>query len=267
MKKRASQAPAAAQPEEAAGLRVEMARSAQAALLAHAAEFPDVEVCGVLVGSLPAEGAKDRILAVEGIVRGEGARERGAAVTFTNETWNHIHDELDKRWPGRRIVGWYHTHPDFDVFLSDMDTFIHTNFFGHPDQVALVRDPVRGATAIFARKGDGLVPLERYWLDGNPVDLAARTEPGGPGLEEELRDLRRMLAEVQATLEDQDRGNAASWAIAGLLAVLVAILGTQFYYGWRSARRSEEALRRLQGLQTVVPPEAAPQPAAPKDKP
>jgi hypothetical protein len=39
------------------------------------------------------------------------------------------------------MVGWYHTHPGWGVFLSGMDTFICEHFFNKPLDVALVIDP------------------------------------------------------------------------------------------------------------------------------
>lgn len=244
------------EPQAAASpFRVDLDRGALAKLLAHAAEFPDVEVCGVLVGRFvegPAPG-----LQVAGIIRGEGARERGAAVTFTNETWNHIHSELEEKWGGAAIVGWYHTHPDFDVFLSDMDTFIHTNFFGHPSHIALVRDPIKGLTAIFRREGDAMVALDAYWLEGHPVPLAGT--PGGEAPQaggavlDELRDLRRLTTSIQASLDQNGQRNAANWAIVAFLALLVAVLGAQVYLSWRSAGRSQELMERLGGIRFIMP--------------
>jgi len=48
-----------------------------------------------------------------------------------------------------RIVGWWHSHPDFGCFLSTTD--IHTQEFFFPDsyQVALVVDPIRGELEFF----------------------------------------------------------------------------------------------------------------------
>ncbi len=278
MKKRAKIPPAEPAPDHAAEARLEFGRAALADLLAHASEFPDVEVCGVLVGAFQ-EDPKTQGVIVEGIIRGEGARERGAAVTFTNETWNHIHEAMDKRWEGRKIVGWYHTHPDFDVFLSDMDTFIHTNFFSHPSQVAVVRDPIRGLTAAFIPKGGTLVPLQNYWLDGKAVPLAMpggpETEAGPAHLKEELQDLRRLLVSIQTTVDGLSRSQASNWTIAFLLALLVALMGGQFYQAWRTSKRAQEYFQKMEGAMPPVqmapadvppgppggmPPETAPQP-------
>ena len=63
-----------------------------------------------------------------------------ATPIFTQETWTRIHEEKDARYPDHKIVGWYHSHPGFGVFLSDHDLFIHKNFFSQPGQLAWVFD-------------------------------------------------------------------------------------------------------------------------------
>ena len=60
---------------------------------------------------------------------GAKAVQGGTHVTFTQDTWEHIYQIKDRDYPDARIVGWYHSHPGFGVFLSDHDTFIHKNFF------------------------------------------------------------------------------------------------------------------------------------------
>jgi proteasome lid subunit RPN8/RPN11 len=89
----------------------------------HARRSPHAEICGVLIGRQGDGGTT-----VTGSVPGEGAAQGGAHVTFTQEAWVRIHEEKDRKYSGQSIVGWYHSHPGFGVFLSDHDTFIHKNF-------------------------------------------------------------------------------------------------------------------------------------------
>jgi len=48
-----------------------------------------------------------------------------------------------------RIVGWWHSHPDFGCFLSSTDLHTQEFFFPESFQVALVVDPVRNETKFF----------------------------------------------------------------------------------------------------------------------
>ena len=64
--------------------------------------------------------------------------------------------------PERIIVGWYHTHPGFGIFLSNMDAFIHENFFSFPWEPAYVFDPQAETDGFFFKVGTELVQEEVY---------------------------------------------------------------------------------------------------------
>lgn len=131
-----------------AGFQVVVKRSVLNAINRHGQSTSDVEVCGVLVGNVCRDAAGP-FLHVEAAIRGDFAGNSAAQVTFTAETWNHIQGVMEKDHPEQRIVGWYHTHPGFGIFLSDMDLFIHGNFFNLPWQVAFVYDPSSGEEGMF----------------------------------------------------------------------------------------------------------------------
>lgn len=209
-------------------LRVTADRIPIAEIFAHGATTPDVEVCGVLVGYV-AEDSAGAWVHVTAAIRGENAREKGAHVTFTQETWNHIHDELEKKHAGSAIVGWYHTHPGFGVFLSEMDRFIHTNFFGAAEQIAVVYDPLSGRMGIFAQRGVELVAVPRYWREGRDVDLQVR-EPvsedyGKHASADEVRLLRESIASLETTVRDGLRRQWLTTLGAGaFLLICLALL-------------------------------------------
>jgi proteasome lid subunit RPN8/RPN11 len=102
----------------------------------HARSSMKAEVCGVLLGV----GEEDRTV-VEACIAGINAAQGGAHVTFTQDTWEHIYKIKDQQFPDMKIVGWYHSHPGFGVFLSEHDLFIQENFFSNPQQIAWVYDP------------------------------------------------------------------------------------------------------------------------------
>jgi proteasome lid subunit RPN8/RPN11 len=102
----------------------------------HARSNMKTEVCGVLIGDI-----RDGAICVDQCIAGINAAQAGSHVTFTQDTWEHVYKIKDKEYPDARIVGWYHSHPGFGVFLSEHDTFIHKNFFSSQDQIAWVYDP------------------------------------------------------------------------------------------------------------------------------
>lgn len=125
-------------PAEALDQRCQVTAAAHVlhAIRKHARSSMDAEVCGVLIGEETADGTL-----IEAAIAGQNAAQGGAHVTFTQDTWEHIYAVKDKEYPEKRIVGWYHSHPGFGIFLSRHDTFIHENFFSSPNQVAWVYDP------------------------------------------------------------------------------------------------------------------------------
>ena len=125
------------------------------------------EVCGVLVGYLCWDSGP--YLLIDGRIEGKHASHQSGSVTFTSETWDYIHEELAAKYPERIIVGWYHTHPGFGIFLSNMDAFIHENFFSFPWEPAYVFDPQAETDGFFFKIGTELVQED--------VCVSADTEP------------------------------------------------------------------------------------------
>jgi len=143
----------------------------------HARCSPKTEVCGVLVGVV-VDGATH----VRASIAGVNAAQGGAHVTFTQDTWEHIYKIKDRDFPDARIVGWYHSHPGFGIFLSDHDTFIHKNFFSAPEQFAWVYDPYSDEEGCFGWHGSRLERVARFsFVDahgGEPANIPSKPEPG-----------------------------------------------------------------------------------------
>ena len=119
----------------------------------HVFDNDDREGGGVLVGGLH----DDSLPLVKGSIAALEAEGQRASVTFTHDAWSTIHQTMDRDFPDDQIVGWYHSHPGFGIFLSNFDRFIHDNFFSDPRQIAYVVDPVAGTEGIF------------HWRDGELV--------------------------------------------------------------------------------------------------
>lgn len=58
-------------------------------------------------------------------------------VEFQAETFRDLAIQKDK-YPGLELVGWFHTHPGWGVFLSNLDKDIHEKHFNRPWQIAVV---------------------------------------------------------------------------------------------------------------------------------
>jgi proteasome lid subunit RPN8/RPN11 len=176
-----------------------------------------VEVCGVLVGNIYSDGAAPYAI-VDAAISGEHTAGRSTQVTFTSETWTQINDVKDREHPNKQILGWYHTHPGFGIFLSEMDLFIHQSFFSEPWQLAFVFDPKSGEEGLFVWR-DGKIVQDGFLVDHDtntpPADVGTEIAKGGAATSGTVGELS---ARVQA-LEQRTK-----WMLAGgLLALLAAI--------------------------------------------
>ncbi|MDB5321600.1 MAG: hypothetical protein JWN40_3231 [Phycisphaerales bacterium] len=199
----------------------------------HGKSSEDIEVCGVLVGSVFHDSA-GAWLHVQHAIEGNHATQRAAQVTFTAETWTHIQSIMDREYPELRILGWYHTHPGFGIFLSDMDVFIQENFFPEPWQVALVYDPKAKEEGVFLWKGGKPVP-EAFLLDADaPVEEATAMITAARAVSGENAKAGEMVGEVAQfadrldAIEKRQKMIMVMLAVIGLIALAWPLVVTAF---------------------------------------
>lgn len=158
----------------------------------HAKRDLTVEIGGILVGHWEKDD-RGPFVAVRNVICSELAASGEGELTFTHDAWAEIHRAMDADYADSNIVGWYHTHPDFGIFLSERDQFIHQHFFSDPGQIAYVVDPIRRQEGVFVWRGGKMAPCRHYWVGDqirtapekteswrNPVQGPSADEPTGP---------------------------------------------------------------------------------------
>ncbi len=108
---------------------------------AHAHTNTRVELGGVMLGKQCIDADGKPFVVVTDSLRARHYEATRGSFKFTHETWSQITGERNQFHPDLEMVGWYHTHPGWTVFLSPMDLFICNNFFNRSLDVALVIDP------------------------------------------------------------------------------------------------------------------------------
>lgn len=184
----------------------------------HARGNSKTEVCGVLIGE-----AREDALDIRASIAGVNAAQAGTHVTFTQDTWEHIYKIKDRDYPEERIVGWYHSHPGFGVFLSDHDTFIHENFFSSPGQVAWVYDPHSDEEGCFGWVGKRIERLPEISLSdrkgGEGAGETGKPEPVGSSEE---------MDEEDVELEEPERRLPAWLRWTAMVVSYLLVLGVGF---------------------------------------
>ena len=201
-----------------------LARVEGALIYPHVFENADREVGGVLIGNASRTGGMPL---VSGAIEALSADEQRASLTFTQAAWEHVHRTLDRDFPSdAQIVGWYHSHPGFGIFLSEHDLFIHRNFFSGASQIALVVDPIARTEGVFAwRDGD----IDRLYERATPPGWVAKSSgapvPTRPGV-------------------SVDRSAGAPATPSPLALLLAAVVGLGIGFGiWDVTQSAPSAVR------------------------
>ena len=133
------------------------------ALEKYAASDTDREQGSILLGDYCEVHGKLHVI-ISGCIEAKYTDASSSTLTFTHETWSYIHKEHQRRHSEKKIVGWQHSHPNYGIFLSNYDLFIHENFFNLPFQLAYVVDPVQHIRGFFQWKDGKVEKLEGYYI-------------------------------------------------------------------------------------------------------
>ena len=107
-----------------------------------AASDTEKELGSILLGDYCVVHGKTHVV-ISRYIEAKYTDASASTLTFTHETWDHVHAVHEKKYPDLKIIGWQHTHPNYGIFLSNYDMFIQENFFNLPFQLAYVIDPIQ----------------------------------------------------------------------------------------------------------------------------
>src|SRR5262245_36036221 len=203
------------------------------------------EIGGVLVGELLRDD-QGPYLKIEETIDALHAEEKGAELTFTHATWEHIHKEMDSRHKGKKVVGWYHTHPGFGVFLSDRDQFIHKSFFNLPFQVAFVYDPKSKEHGMFAWRDSEIARTRRYWIGAREQVWDGPRTAAKPADKEIAEKARARDREDRAAAEAEPRDDGPTALVSFIAIAVVLMLIAGFAGHWLGSSSARGAMVEVQ---------------------
>jgi proteasome lid subunit RPN8/RPN11 len=130
-----------------------------------------VEQGGLLVGEIVDGPSRQTTAVVTDTLRALGTRGSAAYVKFDHHIWLRMFDEFDRLVQSgrikqnRKIIGWYHTHPNMNVFMSGTDMGTQRAIFGQPWNYALVLNPQQRLCACFRGEAATPAPLVQVQLN------------------------------------------------------------------------------------------------------
>ena len=149
-------------------------RATADAIERHALRDTSVELGGIMLGKECVDDVTgEPFVWVTKSLEAKHYENTQASFTYTHDSWEEISRERDKLYPELDVVGWYHTHPDFGIFLSSHDLFIQHHFFSQPLQVAYVVDPIRQTRGFFRWRSGQMEQVGGFHLSADRGDRVA----------------------------------------------------------------------------------------------
>lgn len=150
----------------------------------------NAECAGLLLGAVIAEG-KSRVVHVAAIAPAKGAPGTRSSVRLTADAWEEMLRVRDSRYSELRVLGWFHTHVGWGVFMSDADVFFHRHFFPHPNMLSYVLDPTTGRDGFFFWHEGKISLCPSFGIVGTPeeVGVGRGRKLFGKGSRPDIRDV------------------------------------------------------------------------------
>lgn len=223
----------------------------------HASSDTRVELGGVLLGGQYEDAEGRPFVVVRDCLRAEHYEATKGSFKFTHETWEQITRQREQFDPDFEMVGWYHTHPDWGVFLSGMDMFICDNFFNRSLDVALVIDPCRGDRGWFQwtgakeervrRTGGFYLISSRYREAELEYYAAVLGGQGAMSFQPHTRSIAGQIGPAQPIINVQDRQSPVQTGV--LIGLLMVQFIMMFVLGYRLLAPDSDARELVQKQQ------------------
>ncbi|MCL5104299.1 MAG: hypothetical protein M1133_09315 [Armatimonadetes bacterium] len=141
---------------------------------------PNIECAGLLLGEIGDEHG-ERVTHITAIAPATKAVGTRTSVKMTLHAWESALLVRDREYPELGVVGWFHTHAGWGVFMSESDVFIHRHFFSNQNMVAYVLDPTVGRDGFFCWHDGSIGLCPSFGLVCMPEDIRhpeSRWKPG-----------------------------------------------------------------------------------------
>ena len=107
------------------------------------------EQTGILIGRVFRDPAGFLYTVITAVIPVDDVQSSVVQVKLRPSAWPPIWEELQKN-PDQQIIGWYHSHPGYGIFLSPTDRRTQSTYFPAVWQIAIVMDPIREEFGVFS---------------------------------------------------------------------------------------------------------------------
>lgn len=157
-------------------------------LKTHLSQDTTKETGGILVGNVLVDSEKGIYCTkITGAIAAPTTIGNRSTFRFTPHCWPAILKEQKEFYPQTQIVGWYHSHPNFGVFLSGVDLETQQDCFNQPWHIAVVYDPIRDEIGFFCgAKGDEMNSVKTLLPEVKEFEASQATDEHSESRENRL---------------------------------------------------------------------------------
>ncbi len=123
-------------------------------IMAHARRKTEHECFGLLMGNVFVDDSKSVTwIYLQDAIEASQVDADTTTVEVSREEFMRINDEVDRIREQTnddvRKIGWYHSHPNYGIFMSNTDRLNQKRYYHQEWQLALVVDPIRSTLGFF----------------------------------------------------------------------------------------------------------------------
>lgn len=208
-------------------------------------------------------------LFIRGALRVEDAEANPDHIDFSEKVWANIHEEQEKYFPGKEIVGWFFSKAQVPVEVNELLTKVHLKHFGG-EKVLMLMEPIEREDAFFCYENNLMVKqrgyyiyyeknteMQEYMLERNKELMPQQTEEVE---DEAVKTFRKIVQnkngkknETKGGEEEQEtEGHTSVFSYAATACLVIAVLavGANFYRNYRNVRGIGEAVQTATGVTT-----------------
>lgn len=196
----------------------------------HCFSSTKTEVGGFLVGKI--ENGKS---IVTHVLKAKHTANTQSQLTFTNKTWEAALAEMSEIGPEAALIGWFHSHPNFGVFLSDYDKFIQNEFFKVDGMITIVVDPING---------------KRGWF----ISLDKEVRPYAPEMDTKREKLKKKEDDDKqdAGVQLKEQSNSQGVSLSKVIAIAAVFSILSFVGGFATSGTRGVSLNQVGELEAQV---------------
>lgn len=106
------------------------------------------------------------VVIISGVIQAKNTAEENDALTFTDESWIYVNEQMRKYFDGLSVLGWCHVQPEFGIFMMARDEVFHKKCFKNKFQVFCTIDPMEKQECFYAYNDEmtSLRPVKGYFI-------------------------------------------------------------------------------------------------------